>query len=166
MQHALATAPLVAAVALGSFAALHDAATRTVPDWVSVGLVLCGVGLRLLSGDPLRGLIFACLVLAGGSVLWLRGYVGGADVKLAAAAALVLPPDAVVRFLLSMSIAGGVLAMLYLLLSCLVRRPAPGRPSGFLARCRKAEAWRISRRGPLPYAAAIAVGLIVNLTAV
>ncbi len=146
-------------------AALHDAATRTVPDWVSLALLACGVAIRLLAGDLPSGLLLAGLVLAGGVLLWLRGYIGGADVKLAAAAALVVPPHLVGRFLFTMSLAGGVLALIYLLLSLVVRRPRPGRPSGLLARCIKAEAWRISRRGPLPYAGAIAIALIVNLAA-
>jgi prepilin peptidase CpaA len=98
-------------------------------------------------------MVFAVCFLA-----WLRGWLGGGDVKLAAAFALVPPPGQAAAFVLATALAGGVLALLYTVLVRLVPRPAPGRRTGLLARCLKAEAWRISRRGPLPYAAAIAAG--------
>lgn len=144
--------------ALLTVAALHDAATRTIPDWVSALLAAAGVALRALDGTVLPGFVAAGLVFAGCVLAWRRGWLGGGDAKLAPAFALVLPPGQVAAFVLGTALAGGALALLYLLMLRIVSRPAPGRRGGLLARCIKAEAWRISRRGPLPYAVAIAAG--------
>jgi prepilin peptidase CpaA len=78
--------------------------------------------------------------------------------KLIPAVALVLPPSGTPGLILSVALAGGVLALIYLALSFVVPRPGPGPRRGFLARVLKAEAWRLHRHGPLPYALAIAVG--------
>ncbi len=158
MPHAFDQALTGAAALLLLLAALHDLATRTVPNWVACLLAAVGLGLRLIEGGALAGVALAASVFLGAGLFWLRGALGGADVKLGAAASLCLPPASVGPFLLAMSLAGGVLAVIYLALSCVVPRPAPGRPRNWLARVAKAEAWRMHRRGPLPYAVAIAAG--------
>jgi prepilin peptidase CpaA len=103
------------------------------------------------------------LILTVLVALWLRGFIGGGDVKLTAAAALALPPSEVGAFLLAIALAGGVLALLYLALSVIVRRPAPGIRHGLPARLLKAETWRMHRRGPIPYGVAIATGGLFTL---
>jgi len=139
-------------------AALHDTATRTIPDWISVAILFAGLISHLVLGGVLAGIgvglvVFACMFL-----LWLGQFVGGGDVKLAAATAAAIPASSALTFVLAVALAGGAVALLYLVLSLVVRRPAPGPRGGLLARVCKAEAWRISRRGPIPYAAAIAAG--------
>ena len=141
-------------------AAMHDAATRTIPDWLPASLAALGFAARLVEGNVLPGLAAASVVFTACVLVWLPGWLGGGDVKLAAAFALVPPPAQVAAFVLATALAGGVLALLLLRV---VPRPAPGRRSGLLARCLKAEAWRISRGGPLPYAVAIAAGGITVL---
>ncbi len=148
----------VAAVALLVLAAVHDAATRTVPNWISAALAAAGIAIRLLDGQALPGLAAAGLILCGCVLAWLGGWLGGGDAKLAAAFALVSPPGQVAGFLLATALSGGALALLYIVLHRIVPPPAPGRRRGMLPRCLKAEAWRISRGGPLPYAVAIAAG--------
>jgi prepilin peptidase CpaA len=66
--------------------------------------------------------------------------------------------------LLTTALRGGELALFYRAMSYLVTRPAAGPRRGFLARIAKAERWRLSRRGPLPYATAIAGGSIIALS--
>ena len=154
----VAQALIGAAAALLAVAAVHDAATRTVPNWVSAALAALGIAVHLLDGQALHGLVAAGLILAGCVLAWLGGWLGGGDAKLAAAFALVSPPGQVATFVLATALAGGVLAVLYLLLRQVVPSPTPGRRRGLLPRCLKAEAWRISRGGPLPYAVAIAAG--------
>lgn len=144
-------------------AAAHDAATRTIPNWVPAVLAVLGIALQVLEGQLLPGLVAASLVFAGCVLVWRLGWLGGGDAKLAPAVALVLPPAQVAVFVLATALAGGVLALLYLLLFRVVPRPAPGRRRGLLPRCLKAEAWRISRGGPLPYAVAIAAGALYVL---
>ena len=146
------------AVVLLAVAAVHDAATRTIPNWVPAGLAALGAAVRLLGGQVLPGLAAAGLMLAGCVLAWLGGWLGGGDAKLAAAFALVLPPGQVAAFVLATALAGGILASLYLLLHRVVPPPAPGRRTGLFPRCLKAEAWRIRRGGPLPYAIAITAG--------
>ena len=148
----------VAAAGLLMLAAVHDAATRTVPNWLSAVLAVVGIALRFLDGQALTGLAAAGLILCGCLLAWLGGWLGGGDAKLAAAVALVSPPSQVAAFVLATALAGGALALLYIVLHRVVPPPAPGRRRGMLPRCLKAEAWRISRGGPLPYAVAIAVG--------
>jgi prepilin peptidase CpaA len=95
--------------------------------------------------------------------MWVRGWLGGADVKLLGAAAVAVAPGSVGSLLLGVSLAGGVLALVYLALSRLVHRPPPGPRKHFLTKLVKAELWRIHRQAPLPYAVAIATGGLLTL---
>ena len=99
------------------------------------------------------------LVLLGGMLLWLRGALGGGDVKLLAATALLLPPALIPAQLLAVALAGGALALLHLALRPLLRNlRADGRPRGALRRALRREGRRIRAGAPLPYGVAIALG--------
>jgi len=150
------------AVLLG--AALHDVAVRTVPNCVVAALALLGIAARLLAGDFVVGPTVAAVVFLIASLLWLRGLMGGADAKLLGAVALVAPPARIPELLLMTALCGGVLALFYLAMSYLVTRPEGGARQTLLGRLAKAERWRLSRRGPLPYATAIAGGSIISLS--
>jgi prepilin peptidase CpaA len=141
-------------------AGLHDAALRTIPNWMPASLAAGGLVLRTHDGNAIPALGIAALLLIILGVLWLRDFIGGGDMKLIPAVALVLPPSGTPAFILSVALAGGVLALLYLALPFFVPRPAPGPRRGFLARVLKAEAWRLHRHGSLPYALAIAGGAL------
>jgi prepilin peptidase CpaA len=152
---------IFAGVLLLVFAALHDIGFRTVPNRVSVALLVCGVVLRTIDGGT-HELFWG--VLCGGAVFlvtyacWRFGWMGGADVKLLTAAAVFVPPGMVPTLLLTTSFAGGLIALVYIVGSRMVPRPQPARPSGLVRRAWRCELRRLRRRGPLPYAAAIAVG--------
>ena len=150
----------LAGVALLAWAALHDIGFRTVPNRASAALLLIGLLLRLLQGDVLAGLGCGALVFLVTYVFWRFGWMGGADVKLLTASAVFVPPAAVPTLVVGTSLAGGVLALVYLLGSRVVARPAgPALPTaGLLRRAARCELRRLCRRGPLPYAAAIATG--------
>jgi prepilin peptidase CpaA len=146
-------------------AALHDVVARTVPN--SVALIIAAAGLvaqasRSLSGAGhlLVSLPVALAVFVAAALLWRRGLMGGADVKLFAASALLVPPMLVPSMLACITIAGGVLALVYLLARRRLPRPVPGRPPGIVARIVRLERWRLRRGGPLPYAVAIACGVV------
>lgn len=141
-------------------AALHDVAARTIPNWMPLCLAAVGLVLRLYDGEVIVSSAIAAALLVFLGLLWLRGLLGGGDVKLIPAASLVFPPSYVPEYVLFVATAGGILALLYLALSHLMRRPRPGLRQGFAARVWKAEAWRMHRRGPLPYAIAIAAGAL------
>jgi len=155
---------VVVGLALLLGAALHDVAVRTVPNCVPVALAALGVAARLLDGSLLLGLAVAGAVFVVAVLLWLRGLMGGGDAKLLGAAALVAPPGRIPDLLLMTALCGGVLALFYLAMSRVVARPAGGTRRTMLGRIAKAERWRLSRRGPLPYATAIAGGSIIALS--
>lgn len=148
------------------FAALHDIGFRTVPNRVSVALLACGILLRLLSGGPhqlMWGLLCGGAVFMVTYACWRFGWMGGADVKLLTAAAVFVPPLMVPTLLLGTSLAGGAIALTYIIGSFLAPRPAAHRPHGLLLRALRCEQRRLRRRGPLPYAAAIAAGGFVAI---
>ena len=146
-------------------ASLHDIATRTIPDSLVLALAAAGLFTAVLDGR-----VFGALLAAGGifvvsALCWRRGWMGGGDVKLLGAAALGMPPNAVLTFAAAVALAGGLLAVLYLVARRFVPAPTSLRPCGLLARAARVERWRISRGGPLPYACAIAAGvLFVNVS--
>jgi prepilin peptidase CpaA len=151
-------------------AALHDVAARTIPNWVS--LCLCGLGvlLRCLDGKNalLAGLSLGLLVFAVATFCWKRGWMGGGDVKLLSAAAIFVPPLHVGDMLIAVTLAGGVVGLIYLLGRSLLPRnvrPAGVRPRRLLARVLRVERRRLGRGGPLPYASAIAAGTLLVIFA-
>nr|WP_294517579.1 prepilin peptidase [uncultured Rhodopila sp.] len=152
-----------AVAALLVFAALRDIATRLVPNWVSIAILACGIILHTVIGNPFTAIGWGLLVFFTAALMWRRGWLGGADVKLLGAASVAVAPANVGSLIIAISLAGGVLAVLYIALSRLLHRPLAGPRTGFLPRLLKAEVWRIHRRGPLPYAVAIAAGGLFTL---
>jgi prepilin peptidase CpaA len=103
--------------------------------WLSIALpVWPGVGLQLAAGAG----VFALLAAA-----FYAGMMGGGDVKLAAALALWFSPFSTLKFLVLMSLAGGVLTLAVVAFHRLKRRE--GRPE-------------------IPYGVAIAFGGLAILT--
>jgi len=164
-QNLVALCLLLVAGVLLLYAALHDVAVRTVPDWLSVAMLVLGVGLRLLDHGLLEAVIIAGITFAVLFMLWLLGFMGGGDVKLWTATVLIVPPiiQPEINFFLYITTFGGVLALIYLGLGRLIRRPLASRHGGLWRRALRVEAWRISNRGPLPYACAIAFGAFATL---
>ena len=154
---------VVAAAMTLLFAAVHDVACRTIPNSAPMMVATAGLGLNLLAGEVVTAVAVAMFVFYSGWVLWRNNWMGGGDVKLLGASALVVPPESVPILILNTAIAGGVLAVIYLTLSHLAPgKPGP-RPSGFFMRVLRAERHRI-RRGPtLPYGCAIAAGALTTL---
>jgi prepilin peptidase CpaA len=145
-------------------AGVHDLAFRTVPNWMPVVLLLPGILLRLNTGTLMLGLLAGLLVFLAGAFCWRNGWLGGGDVKLLAATAVLVPPSLVVNLLLDVALAGGALAMIYLAMARLVAPPSgTPRPPGMLRRIRRVELYRVRRRRPLPYASAIAAGALFVL---
>lgn len=144
-------------------AALYDLGWRLIPNALPATLAGAGVALRLAEGlgALLAGLATGAVALLLLGLLWRAGFLGGGDAKLAAAGSVFLAPAAVPQAALATALAGGVLALLYLALRPLLpKRQAPaGRTSPMLVRFACVEAWRV-RRGSLPYAVAIAAGVL------
>jgi prepilin peptidase CpaA len=141
-------------------ASLHDVAVRTIPNGLAITLALTGAGIGLTTGNSMSSLAAAASVFVAAALCWHRGWLGGGDVKLLGAAALALPPGSVPLFIAAVAIGGGILASIYLILGRVVPGPGSAKPAQFLARVTRAELWRLRRRGPLPYACAIATAFL------
>jgi prepilin peptidase CpaA len=158
----------VPALGLLAFAAWRDVATRTIPDGVSVCLAGLGLAVRAFAGW--HALALSLAVATGLFALLLvchaRGAIGGGDVKLLTALALGLSPLGSYQLVAATAVIGGALGVLYFALPRLIRgRPTQVRhPTSLLRRIVAIEAWRMRRRGPLPYGVAIALsGALVLL---
>jgi prepilin peptidase CpaA len=167
-----ATATLASAVVV-LLAACHDIASRTVPNWMPVSIACLGIVAALAGDRALISTALGLVVFIGAAICWRRGWMGGADVKLLGAIAIVLPLDVMSAFAIAMSFAGALHAVTYMVGRRLVTPPPPlaslGGPAvsvfrhrrrSILSRVLRAERWRISRGGPLPYACAIAFGFL------
>jgi prepilin peptidase CpaA len=149
---------MLASAGLLVMASLHDLVARTIPNWLAGALAVLGIGLRAASGNLPGGATAGVVVFVLAAICWRRGWMGGGDVKLLAASAIVVPPSLVLSFVTAVALCGGVLALLYLLAGRLMSPPRAARPQTLLARALRVERWRIHRGGPLPYACAIAAG--------
>ena len=158
--------PLLAGVGLLVFAALHDIAARTIPNIVCASLALIGLLLRVADGQLVPALLLGAVIFCVCTACWLRGWMGGGDVKLFTAASLFVPPGTVGQMVVATAMAGGLVSVLYLIARFGARRVALRRgpaPSGFLSRVLRAEHWRLLRGSPLPYGSAIAAGTLFVL---
>jgi prepilin peptidase CpaA len=194
---------LFAAATALLFAAAHDVAVRTVPNRASLVVALAGMGSNALQGQLMPTLFSGGVVFAGTWYCWRRGWIGGGDVKLLTAGALLVPPASVPELILSTAIAGGLLALFYICLArlmfaastwggsgvlsaaamsvpalrlsaaatpgptawlpALAPRSSGPRSLGLLPRVWRAERRRIRRGLSLPYACAIAAGVLLTL---
>jgi prepilin peptidase CpaA len=163
-QLCAALVPLLVALAIGLLvlASLNDITRRIIPDTICLGLAVTGILLRLTDGHIIGAILAAFIVLILAMACCLRGWMGGGDVKLLSASVLLVPPSQVFACIFCIGIAGGLLALIYILLRRLIPQPGP-RPASLVARACRVEAFRIRRGGPLPYGVGIAAGAILVL---
>ncbi len=157
---------IVLAAPLLLVASLHDVAARTIPNACPLALAAAGVLLRIRAHDLPLAMLAAAAIFVIAAFAFARGLMGGGDVKLIGAAALLVPPATTPSLVLTIALAGGLLSSLYLTLSLLVPAPACGRPHTCFARIVRAELWRIRRRASLPYGAAISAGALLTMIGV
>lgn len=121
-------------------AAVCDLVSRTIPNSIPLGLAVLGVGLRALDGSLPWAALAAGIVFATMLLCWLRGWMGGGDVKLLGACALLVPPLSVFSMVTSVGLAGGALALVYLAARRVVPPPdcwLGNRPAAALPRTRR-----------------------------
>jgi prepilin peptidase CpaA len=162
MIHALATLPLLIFPVLVIAAALRDATSYTIPNWISLALV-AGFPLAALTlGLPWPALALnlgvGAAALVVGMGMFAAGWIGGGDAKLFAAAALWIGWPAAIGYLAVIGVAGGALAVGLLgLRSAWVRPFVPAGPGWFA---------RLAEPGEnVPYGVAIAVGALAAFPA-
>ena len=164
MSLAACTLPLISIV-LVLAASLHDIAARTIPNKLASAVAIAGIATSAEDGHLFGSMLAAAGVFLVSAFCWRRGWMGGGDVKLLGAAALGMPASSALTFVTAVAIAGGVLALFYLAARRFAAAPASPRPDSLFARAMRVERWRISRGGPMPYACAIAAGvLFVNIS--
>ncbi len=154
----LQTLLLSSGLALLGLACLQDWAMRLVMNRIPLAIAAIGLALRALDGSALPGLLAAGIIFLIAAFCWQRGWLGGADVKLFGAGALLVPPHLAAAFVLASCLAGGVLALAYAGLGLVAPAPSASRPLTRARRYWRLELRRLRRRGPLPYATAITAG--------
>lgn len=101
-------------------AAVGDWRRRIIPNWLNAAIALLAIpfwwasGLSLWPGVALQ-LGVAAIVFGLFAIAFRFGAMGGGDVKLVTALALWLPVGAVLKLLVIMSLAGGVLTIAMLI---------------------------------------------------
>ena len=158
MIHLFQTLILLVFPVLVIAAALRDATSYTIPNWMPAALIVAfavaavalGLPWRLVAADAAVG--FVALVAA--MVMFALRWIGGGDAKLFAAAALWLGLSGAPTFLLVTGLAGGALAV-----GLLALRSGP-----LQAIANAGPAWvvRLAKPGEgVPYGVAIALGALV-----
>ena len=132
-------------------AAIQDGWRLRISDWISGGIAI-GAFVALVLDGPVAGLwqnflLFAA-VLAIGTFMFGRGWMGGGDIKLLAASSLWFNLSDGWKLLVAIAIAGGIEALLIIILR---RLPWSDGARG--------KVLLLRRRGPIPYGIAIALGV-------
>jgi prepilin peptidase CpaA len=132
-------------------AAIEDGWRLRISDWFS-GLIVIGAFAALVLDGPVSGLwqnfLLFVAVLAVGTFMFGRGWVGGGDIKLLAASSLWFNLSDGWKLLVAIAIAGGIEALLIIIFR---RVPWPQSIRG--------KPLLLRRGGPIPYGIAIALGV-------
>ena len=141
------------------YVATIDVATRLIRNKICLVLALLGIAGQFAS--PLQvaeSLIAATILFMLLLVIYTRGWIGGGDVKLLVALAIGLPVMGVIQLLTITALAGGILALLHLMMRLLPQPRLAPAGSSLVRRVYAIERWRHLRHAPLPYGVAIACG--------
>ena len=151
---------ILAFAAIVAATAASDLATMTIPNWMSIALVLLFPVAAMSAGLPWTQI---ALHLGVGILIFILGYVlfalhilGGGDVKVIAAVSVWTGASALIPFTYAMCIAGGALALI-LLGARKLASPGPNHPA-YLNRL-------LDPARGAPYAVAIAAGAYFSLPA-
>src|SRR3954449_10534007 len=141
------------------YVAMIDIATRLIQNEICLMLALLGIVRQFASPMQVtESLIAATILLLLLLVIYTRGWIGGGDVKLLVALAIGLPLIGVIQFLTMTALAGGVLALVHLMMRLLPYPKLAPAGASFVRRVYAVERWRHLRQAPLPYGVAIACG--------
>jgi prepilin peptidase CpaA len=164
LMNFIAPTALFLEILLLLYVAMIDIATRLIHNVICLILALLGIASQFSSERHVaESLVAATVLLLLLIVIYRRGWIGGGDVKLLVALAIGFPLMGVIQLLTITALAGGVLALLHLMMRVLpYPRPAPAG-SSFVRRVYAVERWRNLRQAPLPYGVAIACGGIWTL---
>ena len=141
------------------YVATIDVATRLIRNEICLALALLGIAGQLANQmQIIQSLIAATILLLLLLVIYQRRLIGGGDVKLLVALAIGLPLTGVIQLLTITALAGGVLALVHLMMRLLPYPKLAPAGSSLVRRVYAIERWRNLRHAPLPYGVAIACG--------
>ena len=141
------------------YVAMTDIATRLIRNEICLILALLGiVGQFASQMHVTESLVAATILLLLLIVIYQRRWIGGGDVKLLVALAIGLPLMGMIQLLTITALAGGVLALVHLMMRLLPYPKLAPAGSSLVRRVYAVERWRHLRRAPLPYGVAIACG--------
>jgi prepilin peptidase CpaA len=147
------------AIILLLYVATIDIATRLIRNEICLALALLGIAGQSASPvEVAQSLIVAAILFVLLFVIYQRGKIGGGDVKLLVALAVGLPLTGVMQLLTVTTLAGGVLALVHLMMRLLPYPRLAPAGSSLVRRVYAVERWRHLRHAPLPYGVAIACG--------
>ena len=141
------------------YVATIDIATRLIRNEICLVLALLGIASQFASPMQVaESLIAATILLLLLLVIYQRGWIGGGDVKLLVALAVGLPMMGTIHLLTITALAGGILALVHLMMRLLPQPRLAPAGSSLVRRVYAIERWRHLRHAPLPYGVAIACG--------
>src|SRR5262245_5776337 len=141
------------------YVSMIDIATRLIRNDICLALALLGIASQFAGSMHLtESLISATILSLLLLVIYQRGWIGGGDVKLLVALAIGLPLMGVIQLLTITALAGGVLALVHLMMRLLPYPKLAPVGSSLVRRVYAVERWRNLRHAPLPYGVAIACG--------
>ncbi|NPD69203.1 prepilin peptidase [Lichenicola cladoniae] len=139
-------------------ASASDLTARMVSNRVCLALGVDGVAMQTVAHTLPVSILAMLAVFIPALICWRHGIMGGGDVKLFAATALLVHPAAVPMLVLAIALAGGVLGVSYWTMMHLLSRPTTSPPANPFRRILRVERHRICRGFSLPYAVAISIG--------
>lgn len=148
---------LIVGICIFAVVAYGDIRTRRIPNEMIVAILVLAAFRIAIDGDPRAGLFTlaaSATLFVSTFLLFWRGLLGGGDVKLIGATALLVGYHNLFEFLFVMSVSGALMAVAVLARDRLGRRQATAPP---------AEDQEISARLTVPYGVAIAAAGIVSL---
>ena len=141
------------------YVAMIDIATRSIRNEICLVLALLGIAGQIASPMQVaESLIAATILFLLLIVIYQRGWKGGGDVKLLVALAIGLPLMGVIQLLTVTALAGGILALVHVVMRLLPYPRLAPAGSSLVRRVYAIERWRHLRHAPLPYGVAIACG--------
>ncbi|MFK4723634.1 prepilin peptidase CpaA [Bradyrhizobium niftali] len=141
------------------YVATTDIATRLIRNEICLALAILGIAGQL--ANPMQvaqSLIVVAILFLLLFGIYQLGKIGGGDVKLLVALAIGLPLTGVIQLLTVTALAGGVLALVHLMMRLLPYPKLAPAGSSLVRRVYAVERWRHLRHAPLPYGVAIACG--------
>src|SRR5215469_8821279 len=125
------------------YVAMIDIATRLIRNEICLVLALLGIASQFANpAQVAQSVIVAAILLLLLLVLHGRGWIGGGDVKLLVALAVGLPLTGLTQLLAMTAMAGGVLALVHLMMRLLPSPRLAPAGSSIARRVYAVERWR------------------------